>query len=152
MIMVGQWKVPLLLVLMRNRNRSRCILRSCEIYANESDVADQQVVSIGDETRAHKKLQPVKMYWRSREIFEIECMEADTRNTLIVDVSDEDPLDVNTEGDDGPVWDEAPEFSLKTRHSDCVSVNMWDRDPVDEDPGGLYESGCSDRLCGGPRG
>ena len=44
-------------------------LRSCDIYANGSVVASTQV---GNETRAHKKLDPVEMYWRSREIYENE--------------------------------------------------------------------------------
>ena len=54
-------------------------------------------------------------------------MEADTKNTPVVDVSVEDPLDVSMEGDDGPVWDEAPRFSVETCPSDCVSVNVWYR-------------------------
>ena len=64
-------------------------------------------------------------------------------------VSVEDPLDVSMEGDDGHVWDEYSMFSVETRPSDCVSKNLWDRDPVYEDPEGLYESGCSHRLCVG---
>ena len=46
-------------------------LRSCEIYANETAVADPQVGSIRDETRFNKKLHSVEMYWRSREIYEM---------------------------------------------------------------------------------
>ena len=99
-------------------------MRSCENYANWSVVA------------AHKKLYPVEMYWRSREIYENECMEADTKNTHVVEVSVEDPLDVSMDGDDGSVWDEALEFSVETRSSYCVSVNLWDRDPVYDDPRG----------------
>ena len=109
-------------------------LRSCEIHANESAVADPQVVSIRDETKAYKKFDPVELYWRSREIYDSACMEADTKNTLVVDVSVEDPLDVNMKGDVGLVWDESPEFSVEIRPSDCVDVNVWDRDPVYEDP------------------
>ena len=37
-------------------------LRSSEIYANETAVADPQVCSIGDETRSNKKFDPVEMY------------------------------------------------------------------------------------------
>ena len=44
-------------------------LRSYEIYANKSVVADPQVASIEDETRAYKKLDPVEMYRQSREIY-----------------------------------------------------------------------------------
>ena len=44
-------------------------LRSCEIYANETALADPQVDSIGDEARSNKKLDPVEMYWRSHEIY-----------------------------------------------------------------------------------
>ena len=110
-------------------------LRSCEIYVNGSDVANPQVVSTGDETRAHKKLDPVEMYWRSREIYESECIGADMKNTPVVDVSVEDPLDVSMEGDDGPAWDKASEFSVETRPSDCVSVNLWERNPVYVDRG-----------------
>ena len=40
------------------------------------------------------------------------------------------------EGDDGRIWNEAPEFSVVTRPSDWVDVNLWDRDPVYEDEGG----------------
>ena len=59
-------------------------LRSCEIYANGSDVAGPQVVSIGDETRAHKMVNPFEMYWRSSEIYESECISADAKNTAVV--------------------------------------------------------------------
>ena len=80
-------------------------------------------------------------------------MEADTKNTPVVDVSVEDPLNVSMEGDDGPVWDEAPRFSVETCPSDCVSVNLWYRAPLYEDPGvgkgGLHDSKCPDRLCVG---
>ena len=107
--------------------------RSCEIYINGSVVADPQVV--GDATRAHKKLDPVEMYWRSRNIYEHECILADTKNTPVVDVLVEDPLNVRMEDDDEPVWDEATEVSIETRPSDCLSVNLWDRDLVHEDPG-----------------
>ena len=72
---------------------------------------------------------------------------ADAKNTPVVDVWVVNPLHSSMEGDDGPVWDEAPDFSVETRPSDCVDVNLWDRDPVYEDPVGFYESGCPDRLC-----
>ena len=41
-----------------------------EIYANETAVADPQVATIGNETRSNKKLDPVEINWRSREIYE----------------------------------------------------------------------------------
>ena len=75
------------------------------------------------------------MYWRSREIYKSECIAANARSTPVVDVSVEDQLDVSMESDDGPVWNEALEFSVETRPSDCVSVNWWDRDPVCKDSG-----------------
>ena len=90
-------------------------LRSCEIYANGSVVADPQVGFIGDETWSHKKVDTIVMYWRSREIYKSECIAADARSTPVVDVSVEDTLDVSTEGGDGPVWDQAPEFNGGTR-------------------------------------
>ena len=41
-------------------------LRRCEIYTNETAVADSQVGSIGDEKRFNKKLNPAEMYCCSR--------------------------------------------------------------------------------------
>ena len=45
-------------------------------------------------------------------------------------------MHISIGGDDGPERDEASECSVETRPSDCVDVNLWDRDPVYEDPGG----------------
>ena len=58
-----------------------------------------------------------------------------------MDLSVEDPLHISMEGDDGPIWDQAPEFSVEPRLSDCVDVNLFDKDPVHEGPEGIYESG-----------
>ena len=110
-------------------------LRSCEIYANETAVADSQVGSIGDKTRSNKKLEPVEMYWRSREIYENESIAADTGDTPVVDRSVEDLVDDCIVGNEGSIREEAPEFSVETCSRDSVSVNWWDRDPVYEDPG-----------------
>ena len=63
-----------------------------------------------------------------------------------------DLLDDSKAGDESSMWDEVPEFTVETCPRDCVSVNRWDRDPVYEDPEGLYESECSDNLCEGSRG
>ena len=57
-------------------------------------MADPQIVFIENETKDHKKLEPVDMYWRSREIYESECVASYAENTTVVDVSVEDPLDV----------------------------------------------------------
>ena len=98
-------------------------LRSCEIYANETTVADPQVGSIGDETWFNKKLDPVEMYWRSREIYENKSIAADTEDTPVVDTSVEDLVDDSMVGDEGSIWEEAPAFSVETCPRDCVSVN-----------------------------
>ena len=45
-------------------------LRSCEIYANETVVADPQVATTRDDTRSDKKLDPIEIYWRSHAISE----------------------------------------------------------------------------------
>ena len=80
-------------------------LRSFEIYANESVVADQQVASTGDETRSNKKLDPVEMYWRrSRKIYENYSIAADTEHTPVVGISVEDLLDDGMEGDEESIW------------------------------------------------
>ena len=110
-------------------------LRSCEIYANETAVADPQIGSIGDEIRSNKKLDPVEMYWRSRDIYENESIAIVTKDAPVVDTSVEDLLDDSTADDDRSMWDEAPEFSVETLTRDCVSVNWWDRDPDYEEPG-----------------
>ena len=89
------------------------------------------------------------MYWRSREIYENESIVADTEDTPVVDTSVEDMVDDSIVGDEGSIWEETPEFSVETCPRDRVSINWWDRDPVYEDPGGLYESGCPDKLCVG---
>ena len=124
-------------------------LRSCGIYANETAVAGPQVDSIGDETRFNKNLDPVEMYWRSCEIYENEPIAADTKDTPVVDMSVEDMVDDTIVGDEGYIWEEVPKFSVETCSRDCVSVNWWVRDAVYEDPGGLYKSGCPDKLCVG---
>ena len=81
MIIIGQWKVLQLLV-NGKPDAVHLYLRRCEIYARGWVVADPHVVLIGDETRARQKLDPVEMYWRSREIYESECMETDTKSPL----------------------------------------------------------------------
>ena len=124
-------------------------LLSYEIYANETAVADPQVGSIGDETWSNKKLDPVEMYWRSREIYENESTADDTEDTPVVDTSVEDLVDDRIVCDEGSIWEEVPEFNVETCPRDCLSVNWWDMDPVYEDTGGLYESGCPDKLCVG---
>ena len=78
-------------------------LRSCEIYANETAVADPQVGAIGDETRSSKKLDPVEMYWRSREIYENEFIAADTEDTPVVDTSVDDLVYDSIVGDEGSI-------------------------------------------------
>ena len=98
-------------------------LRSYEIYANETTVANPQVGTIGDETRSNKKLDPVEMYWRSREIYENESIAADTEDTPVVDTSVENLVDDSIVGDVGAIWKEAPEFSVETCPRDCVSEN-----------------------------
>ena len=60
-------------------------------------------MSIEDETRAHKKLDPVAMYWRSRKIYESGCIAADAKNTPVVYVSVEELLHISMESDGGPV-------------------------------------------------
>ena len=75
-------------------------------------------------------------------------MESDTKNTPVVEVSVEVPLDVSMEGNDGPVWDEAPEVSVETRPIDCASVNWRDRDPVYKKRGVLNLGVLIDSLWG----
>ena len=66
-----------------------------------------------------------------------------------MDMSVEDLVDDSIVGDEGSIWEEAPEFSVETCPRECVSVNWWVRDPVYEDPWGLYKSGCPYKLCVG---
>ena len=65
-------------------NTDQMYLRSCDIYANGQlwdlyQVAVPPIVENG--TRANKNLEPVEMYWQSHQIYENECIAADTKNT-----------------------------------------------------------------------